>query len=284
MKQNRIRPMITPIGVLLILIFFAACSPPSGIDTPTLAPQIIETQALPANATATAAEPSATPEGNPPVGGVSLCTNLYYPVREGATWTYKSTGSPAGEYSFTDTVTSVRADGFTLSTQIGSLTRTQVWTCSSEGLAALQLGGAPAAMLSAQNIQLDLDVTHASGVTFPSQINAGDQWQQMLDVEGSVRVANEEGTATGTAQMDFNTAGNESVTVPAGTFEALKIEVNTTLDVDVSYEGLTLPVTFSGAHTNWFVQGVGWVKSTGTGSVLGSLFDETTELQSYNVP
>jgi hypothetical protein len=139
-------------------------------------------------------------------------------------------------------------------------------------------------MLNAQNIQLSLEVTNASGVTFPSKISPGDQWQQNLDVEGSVRVANEEGKATGTAQMSFNALGNESVMVPAGTFDALKVEVDTTLNLNVTYQGLSLPVTFSGSHTYWFVQNVGWVKATGTGSVLGTSFSETTELQSYNVP
>jgi hypothetical protein len=106
----------------------------------------------------------------------------------------------------------VREDGFTLSTQIGDLTRTQEWTCTAEGLAALQLGGAPAAMLNSQNIQLNLDITNATGVTFPSQINPGDQWQQTMDVQGSVTMMDQEAQATGNAQMNFSAIGNESVT------------------------------------------------------------------------
>jgi hypothetical protein len=205
-------------------------------------------------------------------------------VRQSATWTYKSTGGPAGEYSFTDTITSVREDGFTLSTQIGDLTRTQQWTCTPEGLAALQLGGAPAAMLNSQNIQLNLDISNAIGATFPSQINPGDQWQQTMDVTGNVTMMNEEADASGNAQMNFSAIGNESVTVPAGTFDALKVAVNVTLNVDATYEGITLPVSFSGEYTYWFAPNVGWVKSSGTGNVLGSSFTDTTELQSYNIP
>jgi hypothetical protein len=74
------------------------------------------------------------------------------------------------------------------------------------------------------------------------------------------------------------------VTVPAGTFEALKVEVDVTLNIDASYEGITLPVSFTGKYTYWFAPNVGWVKSTGTGNVLGSSFTDTTELQSYNLP
>jgi hypothetical protein len=72
--------------------------------------------------------------------------------------------------------------------------------------------------------------------------------------------------------------------VPAGTFEALKVNVDVTLNINAAYEGINLPVAFSGKYTYWFVQGVGWVKASGTGNVLGSSFSETTELQSYNVP
>jgi hypothetical protein len=228
--------------------------------------------------------PTATLEGNTPAVEQGLCTNTYYPVRQGATWAYKSTGGPAGEYSFTDTINSVRADGFTLSTQIGNLTRAQEWTCTAEGISALQLGGAPAAMLNSQNIQLNLQFNNVTGVTFPAQIQPGDRWQQMMDLEGNATMMNEEAGATGNAQMNFSALGNESVTVPAGTFESLKVNVDVTLSINASYQGMTLPVTFSGQYTYWFAPDVGWVKSSGTGNVLGSSFSDTTELQSYTIP
>jgi len=269
------KPFKMMLSILLMLIFLTACASPSTpatTETPTLQPSTI----------APVTETPATSEDAPAAGG--LCTNAYYPVRQGATWTYKSTGGPAGEYSFTDSIASVRADGFTLSTQIGDINRTQEWNCTTEGLAALQLGGAPAAMLNSQNVQLNLDVNNATGITFPSQIDPGDQWQQSLDFGGNMSVANQEGEATGNAQMDFHALGNESVTVPAGTFDAMKIEVDTTLNINVSYQGLSIPVEFSGTYSYWFAQGVGWVKASGTGSVLGSSFSETTELQSYTIP
>jgi hypothetical protein len=84
--------------------------------------------------------------------------------------------------------------------------------------------------------------------------------------------------------MNFSATENESVTVPAGTFDALKVEVDVTLNINATYEGITLPVSFSGDYTYWFAPGVGWVKASGTGSVLGSSFSDITELQSYNIP
>lgn len=269
MEQKKI---YTRISVMLIIIFLTACSAP---PVPPTSTQPIETETVPA---------AEAPGTSTPAAGQSLCTNVYYPVRQGATWTYKSTGGPAGEYSFTDTISAVSADGFTLSTQIGELTRAQEWSCTAEGLAALQLGGAPAAMLNSQNIQLNLDINNATGLTFPSQISPGSQWQQNMDVTGNVTAFNEQAEATGSVQMSFNAVGNESVTVPAGTFDALKVEVDVSLNVNATYQGIALPVSFTGDYTYWFAPNVGWVKASGTGSVLGNSFSDTTELQSYNIP
>ena len=285
MEQKKFR---TRVEALLIIIFLAACSaqPPAlpTTESPTIGTQVPQTGET-ATVPPAAEPPAATTEGSGmPVAGEGMCANAYYPVRQGATWTYKSTGGPAGEYSFTDTITAVGQDSFTLSTQIGSLTTLQDWNCTAEGLIAHQLGGAPAAMLNSQGIQMSLNATNASGVLFPGQINPGDSWLHTLDVAGSVSVANEEGEAAGTVTMNFNAVGTESVTVPAGTFEAMKLDVDTTLNVDVSYEGITLPVAFSARHTYWFAPGVGWVKAIGTGNVLATSFSETTELQSYSIP
>lgn len=279
MDKNKIKSILS---LLLIIIFLTACSSPSN-QSPT-ENQAIETQAPQTTATELVTEPPATSEGGGTPAGEGVCTNPYYPVREGATWSYKSTGGPTGEYTFTDTITSVRADGFTLSSQFGELTRTQEWACKPEGLVALQLGGPSAATLSSENMQLNLEVKNVSGVTFPSEINVGDQWQHNLDLEGKMTVANQEGSATGNAQSSFNALGNESVTVPAGTFDGLKIQIDTTLNINVSVQGVSVPVTFSGSYTYWFVKDVGWVKASGTGSVSGTSFSETIALQSYNIP
>jgi DUF3108-like len=269
----------TLVGILLIILILAACS---AAPISPANPQSTET--APITVTGTASVPTATLESAPPVAAQGLCANIYYPVRQGATWTYKSTGGPAGEYTFADTITAVREDGFTLSTQIGDITRSQEWTCTAPGLTALQLGGAPAAMLNSQGIQMDLSASNVTGVTFPRQINPGDQWQQTMDLTGTVSMMNEEAEASGNAQMSFSAIGTESVSVPAGTFDALKVQVDVTLNINATYEGITLPVSFTGTYTYWFAPNVGWVKASGTGNVLGNSFTDTMELQSYSIP
>src|SRR6266508_5721324 len=134
------------ISLVLLLIFLTACSKAN--ETSTSAP--VSTQESISTAAPLATESPVSTGGGMPVAGSGQCANAYYPVREGATWTYASTGSPAGNYGFTDTISSVRDDGFTLTSQFGELTRTQEWACKPEGLVALQLGGGA---LSSQNLK-----------------------------------------------------------------------------------------------------------------------------------
>ena len=76
----------------------------------------------------------------------------------------------------------------------------------------------------------------------------------------------------------------ESVTVPAGTFDAMKIHIDTAININGLFNGISFPVTVSSPYDYWFVQGVGWVKASGTGKVGDQSFNETIELQSFNIP
>lgn len=269
------------ICIVILLVFMTACS---NNETGTPIGEILPTDDPTSTESTAGTEAPVDPGSGMPVVGSGLCANAYFPVREGATWTYTSSGGPMGGYGFTDTITSVREDGFTLTSQFDDLTRTQEWACRMEGLVAMQLGGTSAATLNSQDMQLTLDVNNVSGVTFPSQIAPGDQWQHALEFTGNMIVASQEIQATGSAQSSFTAVGIESVTVPAGTFEALKIRVDSTININGIFQGISVPVTVSSPYDYWFVEGVGWVKASGTGIVDDESFTETIELQSYNIP
>jgi hypothetical protein len=223
-----------------------------------------------------------TPSGSTTVKGI--CANDYYPVVQGATWTYKSTGSPAGDYSFTDTISSVKRDGFTLTSQYGNLTRTQDWNCTEQGLVALQLGGPAVATLHSQDMNFTFDAKKVEGVTIPPQMTPGNEWGHSLDFEGKMDIAGESATAEGNAQTAFKALGEESVNVPAGSFQAMKVEVNTNITFTIKVQGISVPASFSGSYTYWYAKGVGWVKAEGQGNITGTSFMETIELQKYNIP
>jgi hypothetical protein len=245
----------------LLLLFTSACA---GGGAPTEAPSIGDT-----------APPAA--EDNP-------CANPYYPVRQGASWTYTSTGSGLGDTTWTDTITSVRSDGFTLTSQYPDLMRTQEWACRPEGLVALQLGGGPAGSLTTGETNLVMNTRNASGVTYPKEIAPGQTWSHTLDYTGEMNIAGQPADAVGDAKAGFTAIAFESVTVPAGTFNAIKVEVQQTININATFQGVTVPVTFSGMTTSWYAEGVGWIKSVTAGNFADTAFTDTIELQSYNIP
>jgi len=261
--KHHLTKFATLIGLTLMLILQACNLSTPGGETPVPIPTATTTQVQETQ---------------------GLCANPLFPVKLGATWTYSGTGSTAGDYSFTDTITDVREDGFTLTSQFDDLTRTQEWACKPEGLAALTFGGGAAGGIFANGIQMDLNTSNVQGVNLPKTVNAGDQWPYSLDFEGDMQLSGTQANAQGTATFTFTAIGQESVTVPAGTFDAMKIHADMVLDMQLSLSGITTPVTFASPTDLWFASGVGWVKATSTGELMGSSFNETIELQSYNIP
>jgi hypothetical protein len=73
------------------------------------------------------------------------CKNQYYPVAQDASWTYKSTGSPVGDYVYTEVVSAMRVDGFTVTSEhVEGFTRSMEWSCTPQGLITKSSDGGPA--------------------------------------------------------------------------------------------------------------------------------------------
>ena len=215
----------------------------------------------------------------------NLCNNPLYPIKQGATWTYASTGGPGGSFTYTDTITATRADGFTLTSQFADLTRTQEWTCQADGLKALQLGGGTAAGISTLGMTAAFTTLEITGISIPNQVTAGMQWDYSLIMQGTMAMpGNQQAQSNGTYSVTMQEMGTESITVPAGIFEATKIQSNSTIDIVTIFEGIEVPIKFNGTTISWYVPGIGFVKSVENGDFGGTAFSATTELQSYNIP
>ncbi len=215
---------------------------------------------------------------NPSAQGA--CANTYYPVKKGATWTYKISGLPTGTSTYVDTITDVRSDGFTDSSVFDNkLTRTSQWSCKPDGLLELSLGSGASA-ITASNTQAQFTVTNSSGVTLPSSISNGQSWSYKLDIQGQMSLQNNTVQSQGTASYQLKSLGNESVTVPAGTFNAMKVQINGTFNVQVS----VMPVSVTINATAWYAPNTGLVKETDAAAMMGQSFNSTTELQSYSIP
>jgi hypothetical protein len=221
-----------------------------------------------------------------PTEASHLCAHPYYPGASlGATWTYQVTGDQVESFTYTDTITDVRPDGFTLSSAFDELNRTQEWSCTTAGLAALQFGGGAAANLSGNNIQANFTTTNSSGVTLPADLAVGSTWTQSLDIEGDMTVEGGiSASAAGTVDYNAEAIAIETINVPAGSFEAIKIEFDTSFNINASVSGLTLPISITGVTTLWYAPGVGLVRSVDASDFMGQAISTTIELTSYNVP
>ncbi len=262
----RITKLITVAPIALLLVISAACAP---APTATQSPVPLA--------------PTATNTPNP----AGLCANALLPVKTGATWTYANDAGTANAGTFTATISSVRPDGFTVATKFDdSSSIDQQWSCTSDGLVAESLGaGQNALSLSAAGIDAKLDTATPTGVTLPANVQQGDQWPYALQLTGSVSQGSLKADLSGTISTAMQAVGTESVTVPAGTFDnAVKVQAATTIKAQAGFGAISMPVDAVLNSTFWFAPGVGWIKSTTTGDLLGTALSTTTELQSYNIP
>jgi len=213
------------------------------------------------------------------------CANPLYPVIQGAAWTYASSGGPAESFLFTDTITEARTDGFTLTSKFADSTLTQEWSCKPEGLQALQLGGSPVAGITVQGLSAQFETTNITGLTLPVNIQNAQQWTYGLSMKGPIAMPdNQASQAEGSVSSTFQVLGVESISVPAGAFDATKIQVNSKYTVNTSFQGFPMPLNFSSATIMWYAPYVGWVKSIENSDFGGAPYSSTIELQSYRLP
>jgi len=226
---------------------------------------------------------TSSPDASPTVS--ELCNNPLYPSRQGATWVYASTGGPNGAFIYTNIITEVRADGFTLTTQFTDQTHIQEWVCQPDGLKALQLGGGSASGISVQGMTSNLKTSDVTGISLPQDVTTGMQWQYSQQLQGTIVMPGDpQAPASGTYSIIMQEVGKETVTVPAGTFDAVKIQSNSTVDIISSFAGSEVPIRFNSTAITWYVPGIGYVKSVENGDFGGESFSATAELQSYSIP
>jgi hypothetical protein len=232
----------------------------------------------PVETAAPVVEPTASME---PAASVDGCANPYYPAVPNASRVYKSSGTPKGEYTITETTTEVRADGFTVMTDYGTNVKSIEWSCDSEGLRVYSTGNEKMQGLEVDSDQFQLEVTikNPSGVTLPAKIETGDSWIQSFDFDSTGTISGNTTTGTGTSISTYEAQGVESITTPAGTFQAMKIQSETEEDIQATFNGLAANSSNAYQTIYWFVEGVGLVRSETTGG-----YTETLELQSYNIP
>lgn len=209
----------------------------------------------------------------------NACDNPYIPIVAGATWNYNLVG-PQND-TFTRSILAVTADGFSEQDVFGvGVTRQGEWKCDGGNLIALTPSGGGSSSVTAEGTSVDFQTTALEGVTLPASINPGDNWSQSLTLEGAQTINGETFPARNQTTQNCTAAGVESVTVPAGTFDAMRVECKVTIDLALEMAGNPITTNLSLNNTSWYAIKVGLVKTISTGSGL----DSTIELTSYLIP
>jgi hypothetical protein len=257
------------LAAIAVLAGLLACAPagagtPAATEPPTDSP----------------APPTQEPTSEPATSGD--CDNSLYPVVGGATWQYLGANSNSGTFSFAHTFVEIHSDGFTEQDVWDSgLVRSAQWSCQAGNLKALELGTG-AGTVSTASTNFVADSTTSEGVTLPATVTAGDTWTQIVDINGHMQMPdNTSAAARNQASQNCTAIGPENVSVPAGTFEAMKVECQVEMTITISVQGLDVPpTTLASTSTLWYADGVGLVKSE-SASEFGT---STLDLQSYNIP
>ena len=119
----------------------------------------------------------------------------------------------------------------------------------------------------------------ASGEFLPQHIDIGSVWSSSFDVTITPRIQAVEENDTPMRPMSMSVTiergaiVKERVTVPAGTYDALKVRTTTSFDGQVVMNG-----------TEWWVKDVGMVKSTYNAGTASGAQDIVTEAMSVTVP
>jgi hypothetical protein len=261
MKYTRSLHLHFALAVLMTAL--AACAPAPG-----------GAAATPAAATTPA--PSATA-----LSGAGVCENPLYPVVLGASWNYHASGGPTGDFDFSSSITAVNEDNFVEESLFSGLTKSVIWQCNPTGLALLSPGGGVSASINTSGSAFEFTTTGSTGDTLPKVIAAGDAWTQTLTLHGENELADGMvATSDGSLAISFTAAGMEDVTVPAGTFSAMRIDVETTFIIETTIAGTTVPVELHMTGSVWYAPGIGMVKNTSSGEGI----DTIIVLTAYSVP
>ncbi len=214
--------------------------------------------------------------------GRGACTNAYYPIDSGNTWTYSSVGDTAvGPYTYTRTISTLSGVGFTTDDKISNgIDWVIKWTCQGGNLTAFDTGMGTATMTSS-NVKLDTGSATATGYNIPASFNKGITWSETVTLNETAKSGGKTANSQIASQLDCTVGAPATVTVPAGKFDTVTANCSKTVTVSAVIQGKNQ--TLASNHENIvysYAKGVGYVKSVAS----GGNDNETVVLTSYKVP
>jgi len=204
------------------------------------------------------------------LGAALACDHPYFPIREGASWSYQTSSPGFAPYDYQQSLRDVSAERFTMVSVFDGFTQEITWHCDESGLTATEYGSSTPGFT--------FETLSVTGVTMPpaSQWRAGAEWENSFEVQGSMMQAGVTVALSGTVTTKNLIVAQEQVTVAAGSFTAYKVESQMAMRLTSNMMGMTIPMNFDSTSWAWYTEGVGLVRSEAEGSV--------TELIAYSIP
>jgi len=272
-----------PIILLLGSFLLFACSSPN--DSSNNNVQSMETQQEQLQPTLTATlsqedpatkEPQKTPTNeamtetpnDQQIDSESLCYHPYFPVIEGASWTYDDDL----DEDYTIRITETRENSFTMTQQLlndENFLFTADWYCSEEGIlrgSFAQVDLINQAGGDAESPEFEFETLEWEGETLPNPdlLEVGYAWTSTYKLSANYDIEGFSDTFEVNVTIDHEIASIEEVTVPAGAFsEAIRVDSTGQIDMGSLFgENNTFFSSFDFGYSTWYVEGVGMVRSS----------------------
>ena len=259
--------------LFLLAVLLAGCSSPTqtpgqaAISAPAAGVITAEPTVLSLQVSVTQS-PDPTPT-MPVFSSNDVCENPFYPVVNGAQWNNRSTFASDGSVSTSTASMEVFEDkSFTMTMSSGDSTFKLDGRCTDDGIILMDVPGISGTFSSSDGGGSTMTTENVDGVTLPNDVQIGDDWSQEISV---VAKSNSGDTIlSATIETTYVALGYETVTVPAGTFYALKVEQSGSMTMGGGEPFLTHGFI-------WYAQGIGTIKSGLDGTFMA-------ELTQYNIP
>ena len=219
------------------------------------------------------------PALNPGAATSDACGNPYYPFKPGLTIAYGVTpfAKVAGDTDYVIRTVSVTGTAAVFRAEMAGGVKTDVEANCAGG--SVEMKGTFGLGATAQGMKVKVTVVSSNGTFMPADVSAGTTWSNSqtvkMDSTGGSAAVTDLGPITITTAERSRAIAEESVTVPAGTYKAIKVELTRTSTSEFSGPppgaklppGMKLPAMppSTWKSTEWWVKGIGMVKTVTTG-------------------
>jgi hypothetical protein len=226
--------------------------------------------ALAAVAAALLLAPGVAPAGTAEAAEGQPCTHPYLAPRAGGEWHYRA-GMPGLPILASEDVvryTDVTPTSFVQVREVGGDAGriVQRWSCGANGLS--QTAGPLEVIPTDAGVTGTGRMSDVAGVTLPppDRWQAGYTWKESFGAKfsGLDVIPGTQPRSEGALERTHTIAGQEAVTVPAGTYNAWRVDTTATGQVTVTLGGQPETLDVTSGRTAWYVEGVGLVKSVDT--------------------